>query len=78
MFKEATRLLRDSGAVHAGLPAPLGDGLIREEDVADDLIVVLHRVGEAQGQLLKALGGRHDAEHASVTRRSLVGRYAKM
>jgi len=58
-FEEASRFGGDGGAVLACLPAAFGDGLICEEDAADDLVVVLHGVREAQGQLLKALGSRH-------------------
>ena len=59
LFEEAVRLLGDGSAIQPRLPAALSDGLIREEDAADDLVFVLHRVGEAQGQLLEVLRGRH-------------------
>ena len=49
VFEEAAGLLADGGTVQPRLPAAGGDGLIREEDAADDPVVVLHRVGEAQG-----------------------------
>jgi hypothetical protein len=48
LFEEAARLLSDRRAIQPGLSATLGDGLIGEEEAADDLVLVLHRVGEAQ------------------------------
>jgi hypothetical protein len=62
MLEEAACLLANGGTVHSRLPAARRHGFIRQEDAADDLVVALHRVGEAQGQLLKALEGRHGVE----------------
>ena len=49
LLKEAVRFRSDGGTVKPCLPAALGNGLIREEDASDDLILVLHGVSEAQG-----------------------------
>jgi hypothetical protein len=58
-FEKASRFCGDGGAIQPRLPAAFGDGLVRQEDAADDLIVVLHGVGKAQRQLLELLGSRH-------------------
>jgi len=55
VLDEAPRLLPNSGTVQPRRAAALGDGFIGEQDAPDDLIVVLHGVGEAQGQLLERL-----------------------
>lgn len=52
-------LLANGVPIDADDLAPLGQCLISEHDTADDLVVMLNRVGEAQRELLKALRGGH-------------------
>jgi len=72
-LEEAVGLLGDGGAIQPGLPAALGDGLIRDQGAADDLVPVLQWVGEAQGQLLKPFGGRHGREAPSAQEEPRAG-----
>ena len=60
VLEEAPGLRTDRIATQARNPAALGDGLIGQHDATDDLIIVLNGVRKAQGELLKALCGRHD------------------
>ncbi len=55
VLDEPTGFLTDDVTVHAGDPATLGDGLIGQYDAMDDLVVMLNRVGKAQGELLELL-----------------------
>jgi len=61
------RLLAHGGAVEPGGAAPLGDRGIGEHDLTDHLVVVLHRVGKAQGQLMEVIQCRHTFDRAPVT-----------
>lgn len=63
---QTARLLANGRSVESRDVAALGDRGISEHDVTDDFVVVLHGVGEAQGQLVKVIRCRHRLDHASV------------
>src|SRR5581483_10306074 len=60
--------------------AALSDGGVEEHDVADDLVIMLHGVAKAQGQLLEVVGYRHGGglsschiHHSHDMRESIMG-----
>jgi hypothetical protein len=63
-FEEAACFFAHGLTVQPGSAAALRDADISQHDVADDLVIVLHRVGEAQSQLMEILWHRHSVAGA--------------
>src|SRR5947209_1231505 len=73
VLEEALGLLADGVAIDTGDSAPFGDTLVHKHDAADDLVVMLNRVGETQGELLKLLRCRHSGRPSPPSPCSLAG-----
>ena len=66
LFEEATGFLPDGGAIQVICMTTCNYRLVDEHDRANDLVVVLNRIGKAQRQLgeILRLGNHRDCAHA--------------